>query len=135
MRYLKKTINKRSPFIKTLIMIERLRQNSQAKAPLLILRDLARVTRYHIKRLSPQEKEDLKRFSFWLYFENNDFRNDENFEGRDITEVKEGGYYVAVSALEYSIEKKVRFALAMLRLKRSGFIDLVRKVSDGGRAR
>jgi len=122
-------IGKRSALARALIMTDGLRRNVIAKAPLLIIKDFTRIIRYHIKRLSPEEKEIFKLFSFHLVLRGDDFVD---FIVGERPVINVGKYKcVAVTPTEYYLERKIRFSIAMCNLEKSGFFGLVKMVVEG----
>jgi len=123
-------IGRKTALARAIIMLDITRQNVDAQAPPLIMKDLIRILKYHIRRLSPRERKILKEFSFCLFFRKPDLGH-QDMKGRWTIEIVGYGNVVPVSMREYYMEKKIRFAIAMRNLRNSGFFDLVGKVVEG----
>ncbi len=121
-------INKRTALARAIIMTHRFRANVDAEAPILILKDMARIVRYHVSRITPEDKETVKRFRYSIHLWEPCY---ETMRDREVIHIPDRGYYVSVSRSEYLLEDKVRTALAHERLRKSGFFGLVRKVVEG----
>lgn len=118
---------KRTALARAIIMIHLFRRNIDAGAPILILKDFARIIRYHVNRLTPQNKETVKRFRYSIHLRE---PCHETMKDREVIHILGHGYYVSISRSEYLLEDKIRTALAHERLRKSGFFELVRRVVE-----
>jgi len=122
-------VNRRSALARALIMTDLFHRNVvMANAPSLITKDFVRIIRYHVKRLTKENKEIFKQFSFHLVFPINGVPLD--LEGHP-TIIIGNKTCVGVTRDEYLLDDKLQTSIAMHNLEKSGFFGLVKKVVEG----